>query len=240
MFVHTSPSDPLTGGQPEAIRLSVGEEITMKYSTITLGQMEAIVNKLGGEKGAMRFLAGTYDPKVVRVGELPVYLECEVGGKSAVELLQELDAAGMYVDFIAREILESCDLLSEERKIVKFGKATLRELGFTQLPSTEQIIGRILEIGYSLCLPGDAPALRLTLRGNEEFRFSIAMETIRNKGFGAPRRLSVKTHTDGRSNWLCASSEGDGIMTERCWMGIKSLDPSAQGLDHEVVFRLSR
>ncbi|TSC70141.1 MAG: hypothetical protein CEO12_537 [Parcubacteria group bacterium Gr01-1014_46] len=211
-----------------------------KYNNLTLGQIEAIVNKLGGEKEAMRFLAGTYDPKVVRVGELPVYLECEVGGKSAAELLQELGAADMYITSVARTILESCNLQSEERKVVKFGKATLRELGFTQLPSTEQIIGRILEIGYALCLPGDAPALRLALQGNEDFRFSLVMETIRYQRVGDPLRLSIKTHTEGRYKWLNTAGEGDDIRTERSGNGIRYLDTYAAGLDHEVVFRLHK
>jgi len=38
----------------------------MKYGSVTLGQIEAIINKLGGEEGMMRFLSGCVEVTTIR------------------------------------------------------------------------------------------------------------------------------------------------------------------------------
>lgn len=47
-------------GRDIVFRLSVGKGVSVKYNQITLGQVEAILNKLGGMEGAEAFLRGEY------------------------------------------------------------------------------------------------------------------------------------------------------------------------------------
>jgi len=52
-------------GKREAFRQTAGEEETMKYGELNLGQVEAIVNKLGGMEGVQRFLSDEFVVKMV-------------------------------------------------------------------------------------------------------------------------------------------------------------------------------
>ena len=49
---------PLNSREAGNLRRTAGKETTMKYGNLTLGQIEAGINKIGGEDAFMRLLAG--------------------------------------------------------------------------------------------------------------------------------------------------------------------------------------
>ncbi len=153
----------------------------------------------------------------------PIYLELEVGGKSKDELLVELEAGGFFISDWAKDIMSKPAWKPGEKQMVKFGRATLRELGFTKNPTTREIWARILELGHSLCEPADGPAIRLALNQPLGDYFWLAMEQITGSG-GDPDVFGVCRDVDGES-WLDAG-----------WTGLDY----EWDLESSVVFRLRK
>jgi len=133
----------------------------------------------------------------------PVFLECEVGGKSKDELLAELKAGGFFVSDWAKDIMSKDTWKPGEKETVKFARVKVSELGFTKNPTTDDIWARIKEHGHALCEPGDGPAIRLALKDQKKGDyFWCAMEQITGSG-GDPRVFSVERVDYGES-WLRA------------------------------------
>jgi hypothetical protein len=149
----------------------------------------------------------------------PIYLECEVGGKSKDELLAEIKSDGMFASDWANDILSQDVWRPGEKETVKFARAKIRDLGFTKNPKTSEIWARIRELGHALCEPGDGPSIRLALtdqpRGDY---FWCAMEQITDSD-GDPSVFSVERNDDCEQ-WLDAPraspdggwSLGDGVV----------------------------
>jgi len=191
----------------------------------------AIADRLGKSLDPDKVMAamqrihdGELDPVVLCTGEFPVYLECEVGGKSRDELFAELGAAGCYVSDWAKDIMGKSAWKPGKKEVVKFGRAKVSELGFTKNPTTLELLARIVELGHSLCEPQDGPAIRRALKDQPRSDyFWTAMEQITDSS-GYPRVFRVERDGDGKP-WLNAYwASPDGH-----WL-----------LDRGIVFRLRK
>ena len=167
---------------------------------------------------------GELGPVVLRAGEFPVYLECDVGGASYQALLAELESAGFFVSDWVKDIMKKPAWKPGEKEMVKFGRAKVSELGFTKNPTTREIWARIRELGHSLCEPCDGPAIRLALKDQPRGDyFWTAMEQI--------------TDSRGDPYVFCVERSGGGVR----WLGAgwAYLD-GGWGLGCGIVFRLCK
>jgi hypothetical protein len=111
----------------------------------------------------------------------PVWKTVTVGiHESAGAWIRTLTGSGFKVGDWAKDLLSKITKFQLPSE-VSFIKATLAELGFTKSATITEIIARIKELGYELCEPDDAPALRLAYKDQPcgEYLY-IAMEPIRD------------------------------------------------------------
>lgn len=131
--------------------------------------------------------------------KFPVYLDIEVGGKSKEELLAGLTGGGFYVSNWAKDIMGKPAWKPGKKSRVKFGRATIRELGFTKNPPTREVWARILELGHSLCEPSDGPELRLADKNQPlDDMYWTVMEQIADSD-GDPDIFRVSRDVDDKS-----------------------------------------
>ena len=85
----------------------------MKYTGLTLGTIEAVVNKLGGMEGVEKFLRGelavTNPASTIRVENALHYFSVTTDGTSGTEWLRRLKDRGIEVGGLARSLLLSTD-----------------------------------------------------------------------------------------------------------------------------------
>lgn len=86
----------------------------MKYSDFTIGQIEAVFNKLGGEAGVHAFLRGELEVKQV---EKPTRIEFTVRGKglTAAAWISALESTGHKIGDWARNALNQPDYDAKHR-----------------------------------------------------------------------------------------------------------------------------
>ncbi len=134
----------------------------------------------------------------------PVYLDIEVGGKSKEQLLGELKSESIIMpDDCIEDIMSRRGWEPGERERVKFSRVTVGELGFTENPTIANIWARILELGHSLCKPGDGPAIRLVLKDQPlRDKLVVAMKQIFSS-HDQPCVFLLSRHSNG-GLWLSA------------------------------------
>lgn len=85
----------------------------MKYGELNLGQIEAIVNKLGGMEGALRFLRGetliTEPERKWREQDGIIYFSVTSDGTTGEEWVARLESKGFRVNDYAKSVLCSKD-----------------------------------------------------------------------------------------------------------------------------------
>lgn len=161
------------------------------------------------------------------INPLPLYIECEVGGKNYVDLVTEMDAREVRANDNALERMRSSIWRPGEREVVRFARVLVYQLGFYMDPTTEELYERILELGHSLCEPCDGPSLRINLPNQpigDYFYLATEMD-----------RTEVLTDK-GCAFWL-DTHKSDGVPT----LGVCVMRPRelwAPG--GEVVFRLGK
>lgn len=134
----------------------------------------------------------------------PVFLEIEVGGKSKDELVAEIEANGMFASEYSRNIMGKDAWKPGNKETVRFGKSSVRDLGFTKPPTTRELWKRIEELGHALCEPGDGPALRREWKDQPKGTVCwTAMKQI-TASFGYPDVFLLHRFDDGKT-WLNAS-----------------------------------
>lgn len=107
-----------------------------------------------------------------------VLLTTKVGGLPPQKVLERLNANGMRVAQGAVEVVRTTPW--QPKQTLTFTKATVRDLGFEERPTLEQINSRIKEMGHQPCQDVDGPAIRLALSDrNELHMFSLAMEPVK-------------------------------------------------------------
>jgi len=153
----------------------------MKYSNWTLGQVEAVFNKLGGDDGVRRFLAGELVVKETE-RQLKVWKTIKLGTglKTADDFRRALKDDGFNISDWASDILgKPAFKAADEDTEVDLVKVTVAELGFKNGARHNQIYERAKELGLGLCPPEVGPQLRLQYQDQPNGEWIlVAMEPI--------------------------------------------------------------
>ncbi len=174
----------------------------MKYGDITFGQMEAIINKLGGMDGVKRLLSGELVVKMVG-RSFAIWQTITIGiNKSPSAYREALKANGYHIGDYADQILKRMKV-SETEVQIDLVVMTVAELGFKGGVRRDAIYARAIELGLELCPAEVGPALRLAYQDQPYGEWlRIAMEPISDSGdflevFGVDR--------GGDERWLHGS-----------------------------------
>lgn len=153
----------------------------MKYNDWTLGQVEAVFNKLGGDDGVRRFLAGELAVKPVQC-EFTVFktIKLGTGPKNANDFRKAIKDNGFSIGDYANDILgkPAFTVAAEETKL-DLVVVSVAELGFKDGATPKQIYARAKELGLDLCPAEVGPQLRLQYKDQPKGEWLvIAMEPI--------------------------------------------------------------
>ncbi len=126
----------------------------------------------------------------------------EVGGKSAEQLISEMEAAGININSYARSMLLNKKefIPTPNPEDMTLIRLTGADLGFRTSATTDQIYERAQQLGLELCPPDTGPNYRLHYRNqplNEWFR--IGMKQITDSD-GSPDVFNLVRFDDGL--WL--------------------------------------
>ena len=181
----------------------------MKYGELTLGQVEALVNKLGGMEGVQRFLSGELlVSATAKVWKTWKTIQLGTGLQTADDFRKEVVKAGMKIGDWANDILgKPAFTATESVTEVELVVASVAELGFKDGATRKDIYVRAQELGLDLCPAEVGPQLRLqyTDQPNREWLI-IAMEPI--------------TDSDGDLGLFDVEHGGDG-----CFLDANGGDP---------------
>ena len=199
------------------------EQIAHVPSEIT-ENTKAYVGQL--EPGVFQKLPATLEHVYTSFPEKKIRREnVEVGGKSAEQLISEMEAAGIKLSSYARSmLLNKAEFIPtkdpEEMTLIRL---TVGDLGFKTSATTTQIFERAEELGLELCPPDTGPNYRLKYR---------------NQPLGEYFRIGMKpiTGSDGRPDVFRLRHDGDGL-----WLGGGWASPDdTWGPDSKFVFRLRK
>ncbi len=175
----------------------------MKYGELTLGQVEAIVNKLGGMDGVQRFLRGEL---VIKPTECTFKtwktIKLGTGLKTADDFRKALKKADCNISDWANDIIgKSAFSVSPEEVDAELVVVSVAELGFKNGATCADIYKRAEELGLALCPNEVGPQLRLQYKDqpNGEWLL-IGMEPITDSD-GGLSVFSVARHVGG-ARWL--------------------------------------
>ncbi|MDO8574599.1 MAG: hypothetical protein Q7R86_03140 [bacterium] len=147
-----------------------------------------------------------------------------IGGKTAEQLINEMETAGINISGYAKDMLKSPEFTpdknSEEATLIRL---TVADLGFTGYTRTDQIYKRAEELGLELCPAEVGPHYRLKYQNQplNEWIY-VGMKQIGDSS-GDPHVFELERRGDGL--WL-----GDGwAFPTNKWL-----------LGHGFVFRKSR
>ncbi|MDE2099777.1 MAG: hypothetical protein KGL39_21165 [Patescibacteria group bacterium] len=152
----------------------------------------------------------------------------EIGGKSAEQLISEMEEAGIDISDYAKSMLRSREFTpgknQEEATIIRL---TVADLGFRTSATTDQIYERAQALGLELCPPDTGPNYRLKYRNQPLGEwFCIGMKQITDSG-GYP---------DGFPHVFWLGRGGDGLWLNDLWV-----QPSRDwGPSFEFAFRLRK
>jgi len=153
----------------------------MKYGKLTLGEMEAIINKLGGMEGVKRFLSGELVIKETG-SEFDIWKTIKLGTglKTAGDFRRVLRDDGFNLSKWAFDILgKPAFTVAPKETEVDLIKVTVGELGFKKGARQDQIYKRAKELGLELCLSEVGPQLRLQYKDQPNGEWIlVAMEPI--------------------------------------------------------------
>ena len=199
------------------------EQIAHVPSEIT-ENTKAYVGQL--EPGVFQKLPATLEHVYTSFPEKKIRREnVEVGGKSAEQLISEMEAAGIKLSSYARSmLLNKAEFIPtkdpEEMTLIRL---TVGDLGFKTSATTTQIFERAEELGLELCPPDTGPNYRLKYR---------------NQPLGEYFRIGMKpiTDSDGRPDVFYLYHRVDGLWLRHAWA---EPDDSWSPVS-EFVFRLRK
>lgn len=130
--------------------------------SLTVGQINAIVKKLGGAEGALRFLRGELEvvATTVRGSAWWVWKSLTVGGSTLVEMKESLRRAQIEVGDYAEEMLFKMWYANHPHR-VKFVCVSAEQLGLKEGGTLIQIAAAARTNGLGLCAADAIIALRL-------------------------------------------------------------------------------
>ena len=182
----------------------------MKYGNVTMGQVEAVINKLGGEDGMKRFLSGELVVKEIeRKFNVWKTINLGTGLKTADDFRKALKGRGFNIGNWANDILgKPAFTAATEATEIDLVKVTVAELGFKKGARHDQIYERAKELGLELCPSEVGPQLRLQYQDqpNGEWLL-IGMEPVADSD-GDLNVFGVRRHDSGR--WLDGHWGGPG------------------------------
>lgn len=195
----------------------------MKFDDLTNGQTKALVQHLGGADTAFAILQGAVRITLERISFL-VWMSIEIGGVPKADVVGLLEAEGFFVGDWAKDMVkQDAFTVLPSKQTLKLARCTVRDLGFTEEPTTEQLKERIKVFGGALCPAEVGPHLRRQLKDQKKGDiFWLVMEQIADSS-GHPFVFALDRYDDGR-RWLRGRSARPG----RRW-----------SLDDEVVFVLA-
>lgn len=153
----------------------------MKYGDLTLGQVEAVVNKLGGMDGVRRLLA---DELTVKAKEIvfPIWKAIKLGTglKTPDEFRGALKSNGCKIGDWANDILgKPAFTAATQETEVSLVVVSAVELGFKNGATRKEIYDRAKELGLELCPAEVGPQLRLAYKDQPKGEWLIVgMEPI--------------------------------------------------------------
>jgi pterin-4a-carbinolamine dehydratase len=188
----------------------------MKYPNITLGRIEAVWNKLGGEEGVDRFLRSEVIVTEPKPADFQTWraLKLGTGLKTADDFRKALkkigDIGDRADDILGKPAFTASDTESEVELVVR----SVEELGFKDGATREQIYNRAKEIGLDLCPAEVGPQLRLQCKDQPKGEWLlIAMEPITDSDGNL--RVFLVGRGDGGEQWLHGNGGGPGDF----WVG---------------------
>jgi len=131
---------------------------------LTMGQVNAIVKKLGGEEETRRFLRGETVVREAVPPEFKVFkvLKLGTGLKNANAFRKAIDDKGMRIGKYANNILDRPQFtMATEETEVNLVVVSVAELGFKDGAWLRDIYARAKKLGLELCPNEVGPQLRL-------------------------------------------------------------------------------
>jgi len=182
----------------------------MKYDELTAGQIEAIVNKLGGMEGVQRLLSGELIvSEPTRVWKTWRTLKLGTGLKTADDFRSALKEADGNIGDCGNDILGKLAFaVSPEEKEVGLIVVSVAEIGFEGGATRVDIYRRAQELGLDLCPNEVGPQLRLQYKDQPKGELLlIAMEPIADSRgdlyvFNVERYGGGGQRLDGSSGFL--------------------------------------
>jgi hypothetical protein len=137
----------------------------------------------------------------------------EIGGKSAEQLISEMEVAGINISDYAKSMLNNREFVPgknpEEATLIRL---TVADLGFKSSATTDQIYERAQNLGLELCPADTGPNYRLKYRNQplNEWIY-MGMKQITDSD-GRPNVFRLARHDDGlwlRGHWARPDNEWD-------------------------------
>jgi hypothetical protein len=156
----------------------------MKYNEFTLGQVEAVFNKLGGTEGVTNFLSGKTIVVKVPSDEktsFNVWKTIKLGThKNADEFRKALKKNGFKIGDWANDILgKPAFAVSSVEEEIQLANVSVADLGFKNGANYGDICAKAKELGLELCPNEVGPQLRLQYKDQPKGEWlRIAMEPI--------------------------------------------------------------
>lgn len=148
----------------------------------------------------------------------------EIGGKTAEQLIHELEAAGINISSYAKSMLKSHEFVAGKKpEDVTLIRLSVGDLGFTRSATTDQIYERARKLGLELCPQDTGPHYRLQYQNQPLGEwFYIGMKQIADSG--------------ARPDVFVLARRADGLWLYDGWAEPDDMwDP-----DDEFVFRLRK
>lgn len=181
---------------------------------LTAGQLNAIVKKLGGEDGAMRFLRGEIVVAVPTPPEFSIWKTIKLGTglKTADDFRNALKKSKNRIGDWGNDILGKPAFTASETEMdVDLVNVSVADLGFKDGAYRRDIIAKAMELGLELCPAEVGPQLRLQYADQPKGEWLvIGMEPITDSD-GDLHVFSVGHGSVGR--WL----DGYGGGPDRFW-----------------------
>ncbi len=181
----------------------------MKYGELTLGQIEAIVNKLGGMDGVRRFLSGEL---TLSVPQFTIWKTVKLGTglKIADDFRKALKDGGFKIGNWGNDILGKPAFTASETEMeLPLVNVSVAELGFNDGATRGDIYERAISLGLELCPSEVGPQLRLQYKDQPKGEWLlIGMKPISDSD-GYPNVFHVVHGEDGR--WLNGNGKWDTL-----------------------------
>lgn len=157
---------PITSGRGKFFGKKPGKERwIMKYGELNFGQVEAMVNKLGGMDGVHRFLSGELVVKEPQhKWEVWKTIKLGTGLRTAEHFMKDLTFSGCRIGYYAAEMLKKLEFtesVAVRETNIELVNVSVAELGLKEKATTQEIYKRAQKNNLELCPAEVGPQLRL-------------------------------------------------------------------------------